>query len=275
MAAACGSPGGEAEPEAADEAPAAEAPAAETGPPSKYNESPLLAERVAAGQLPPVDERLPANPVVIEPLEEIGQYGGTTRVAIGNPNHLFGDPQAVMGTELILRIDSDFSSITSGLADSWEFNDDATEQILYLREGLMWSDGAPFSADDFIFAWHDLQMNEEYRPGGPPSSWKAGASPTGDPLEMEKTDDYTIKPSFSKPYPLIVLHETFYAGSQGGLWQPAHYLKQFHPDYGDADEIAKMTEDAGFEEWRQLPSDKGWVGSDDPAVDGAGGGAAG
>ena len=118
VVAACGAPDGDADSQAADEAPAAEAPAADAGPPSKYNESPLLAERVAAGTLPPVDERLPANPVVIEPLEEIGQYGGTTRVAIGNPNHLFGDPQAVMGTELILRIASDFSSITSGLAES-------------------------------------------------------------------------------------------------------------------------------------------------------------
>ena len=265
VVAACGSSDADAEPQAADDAPAEEAPAADAGPPSKYNESPLLAERVAAGDLPPVDERLPANPVVIEPLEEIGQYGGTTRVAIGNPNALFGDPQAVMGTELILRIASDFSSITSGLAESWEFNDDATEQVLHLREGLMWSDGAPFSADDFIFSWHDLWLNEEYAPGGPPSQWKAGASSAGDPLTMEKIDDHTIKLTFSKPYPLIVLHETFYAGSQGGLWQPAHYLKQFHPDYGDADEIAAMTEDAGFEDWHQLLRDKGRVGSTIPA----------
>jgi peptide/nickel transport system substrate-binding protein len=129
----------------------------------------------------------------------------------------------------------------------------------------MWSDGAPFSADDFIFSWHDLWLNEEYAPGGPPSQWKAGASSTGDPLQMEKIDDYTIKLSFSKPYPLIVLHETFYSGSQGGLWQPAHYLKQFHPDFGDADEIAAMTEEAGFEEWRQLIRDRGRVGSTIPA----------
>ena len=42
--AACGAPGGDAEPQAADEAPAAEAPAADSGSMSKYNESPLLAE---------------------------------------------------------------------------------------------------------------------------------------------------------------------------------------------------------------------------------------
>ena len=266
LAAACGSGGGGSEPEAAAAAtdmPAAEEPAA--GPPSKYNESPLLAERVAAGELPPVDERLPADPVVIEPIEEIGQYGGTTRVAIGNPNALFGDPQAVMGTELILRIATDFSSVTSGLAESWEFNDDATEQILHLREGLSWSDGAPFSADDFIFAWHDLWLNEEFAPGGPPSAWKAGAAADGAPLEMEKVDDHTIRLSFEKSYPLIILQEKFYAGAQGGLWQPKHYLQQFHPDYGDAASIDKMIEDAGFENWPQLVRDRGRVGSTIPA----------
>lgn len=235
------------------------------GPPSEYSESPLLAERVAAGELPSVDERLPANPVVIEPLEEIGQYGGTTNVAIGNPNHLFGDPQAVMGTELILRIAPDFSSITSGLAESWEFNDDSTEQILHLRQGLKWSDGAPFTADDFVFAWEELWGNEEFAPGGPPGNWTTTEDGEKTPLTMEKIDDFTIKLSFARPYPLIVLHQTFYAGSQGGLWTPAHYVKQFHPAHADADELTSMIEEAGFEDWTQLLKDRARVGSTIPA----------
>ena len=215
--------------------------------------------------MPPVEERLPANPVVIEPIEEIGQYGGTTNVAIGNPNALFGDPQAVMGTELILRIAPDFSSITSGLAESWEFNNDSTEQILHLRQGLKWSDGAPFTADDFIFAWHDLWLNEEFAPGGPSSNWATSDGGEKTPLAMEKVDDFTVKLSFARPYPLIVLHQTFYAGSQGGLWTPAHYVKQFHPDYAAADELAQKIEDAGFEDWTQLLKDRARVGSTIPA----------
>jgi len=43
----------------------------------QYNEAPMLAEKVAKGELPPVEERLPENPLVIEPVEGIGQYGGT------------------------------------------------------------------------------------------------------------------------------------------------------------------------------------------------------
>lgn len=161
-----------------------------SSPPSEYSESPLLAERVAVGELPSVEERLPANPVVIEPLEEIAH----TNVAISNPNHLFGNPQAVMGTELILRIAPDFSSITSGLAESWEFNDDSTEQILHLRQGLKWSDGAPFTADDFIFVWEDLWNNEEFAPGGPPGNWTTTEDDEKTPLTMEKL---TTSPSSS------------------------------------------------------------------------------
>jgi peptide/nickel transport system substrate-binding protein len=230
-----------------------------------FNEAPMLAERVAAGELPPVQERLPASPVVITPVQEVGQYGGTTNVAIGNANALFGDPQAVMGTELILRRAPDFSSVTSGLAESWEFNNDATEQILHLRQGLKWSDGAPFSADDFIFAWEDLWLNVEFSPSGPSSAWKTGRGAESVPLQMEKLDDFTLKLTFERPYPLIILHETFYKGSQGNLWHPKHYAQQFHPAYADADELAQMVEEAGFEDWTQLLRDRTRVGSTIPA----------
>jgi len=81
VAVACGA-GGEPEAEmaagpAADEAPAEEAAPAASG--SMYSEAPMLAEMVAAGDLPPVDERLPASPAVLEAVEQVGKYGGTIR----------------------------------------------------------------------------------------------------------------------------------------------------------------------------------------------------
>ena len=187
------------EPEAPAAAPAEEAPATDTG--SRFGESPMLAERVAAGELPPVEERLPPNPEVIVPRDEVGRYGGQSVVAIGNANHLFGDPQAVMGTELILRIDEDFSSIRGGLAESWEFSDGGKVQVLHLRQGLRWSNGDPFSADDFLFAWEDLWNNEEFAPGGPPGTWSTGSGAERKHLTMEKVDQYTIRLTFDRPYP--------------------------------------------------------------------------
>lgn len=239
------------------------APAAAPKRQSMYHESPMLAERVAAGTLPAVEERLPPSPQVIEVLEEIGAYGGTIRTAVFNPNQLFGDPQGAMGTELILRIDRDFSTIVGGLAESWEFNEDATEQTLYLRQGLKWSDGTPFTTADFIFQWEDIQLNAEFSPAGPPSDWRIGQERT--PLTMEAIDDYTLKLKFAAPYPLIILAQGFYAGSQGNLWTPRHYGEQFHPAYADADELAQKVSDAGFENWMQLYADRMRVGSTIPA----------
>ena len=88
---ACGTPEPTEVP--ATEAPTEEAPAAtavpeteEPEPVSKYQEAPMLAAKVDAGELPPVDERLPANPMVIAPLVEQGQYGGELKYGFtGDP----------------------------------------------------------------------------------------------------------------------------------------------------------------------------------------------
>ena len=230
-----------------------------------YNEAPMLAEKVATGELPPVAKRLPTNPEVVVPIEELGTFGGQSVVAIGNENQLFGDPQAVMGTELILRIDTDFSSIVGGLAESWEFLEGGTVQMLYLREGLKWSDGTEFTADDFLFAWQDLWLNAEFAPDGPPVAWQTGSGADRQPLSMEKVDQHTVKLTFDKPYPLIILQQAFYAGAQGGLWQPAHYAKQFHPEYADAEDLADLISKFGQETWVQLMRDRCLVDSTIPA----------
>lgn len=253
---------------AVTEAPAATATEAPeptaTQAPTGYNEAPMLAERVAAGELPPVEDRLPPNPEIVDVVEEIGQYGGTMRVAIGNVNHLFGDPQAVMGTELALRIDTDFASVTGGLFEEWEFNDDATEQILYLREGLRWSDGEPMTTEDCLFNYVDCRLNEEMYPNGPGSAWSTGEEQT--PMQMEAIDDYTLKLTFADPYPLIILQQCFYAGSQwGGMFAPKHYGMQFHPKYTEQEVLDQKVEEAGFEDWIELLGDRMRVGSTIPA----------
>ena len=169
----------------------------------------MLAELVKAGKLPSVDKRLPPTPQVIKPIQEVGQYGGTMRIAIGNANALFGDGQAVIGTELILRIAPDFNSITGGLFEKWEFNKDATEQTLYLRKGLKWSSGEPMTTQDCLFNWEDVQLNKELSPAGPAGAWRVGKDRT--PMEMTAPDDYTLKLKFAVPYPTIILQQGFYS----------------------------------------------------------------
>ena len=57
-----------------------------------YGESPMLKELAEAGKLPPVAERLPTNPVVVEPVERIGDYGGTIRASSIAADSLLGPP---------------------------------------------------------------------------------------------------------------------------------------------------------------------------------------
>ncbi len=225
----------------------------------------MLAELVKAGKLPSVDKRLPPSPLVIKPIAEVGKYGGTIRTAIPNVNQLFGDPQSVIGTEQVLRIGRDFSSIVPGLFESWEFNNNATQQTLKLRRGLKWSDGSPMTTADCLFDWEDCKNNKELAPAGPPSAWKTG--PKATPMQMKALDDYTLQLTFTDPYPLIILQQGFYAGCQnGGMFNPKNYLKQFHPKYTDAAIVDKAAKDAKFDTWVQHFNAKALVGSTIPAA---------
>ena len=53
--------------------------------PKRFNEAPQLAELVKAGKLPPVEQRIGQDPLVIKPLREIGKYGGTWRRGFTGP----------------------------------------------------------------------------------------------------------------------------------------------------------------------------------------------
>ncbi len=90
-----------------------------------YSEAPMLAERVAAGELPPVEERLPVNPVVVQPVERVGVYGGTWRMGILES----GDASAFMRTinyENLVKWDPAWTKVVPNVAQSYHVNDDAT-----------------------------------------------------------------------------------------------------------------------------------------------------
>jgi len=248
---ACGATGGA---PAASEAPAAEsaapaAPAAESAAATKYNEAPMLQARVASGDLPIVDERLPTAPLVSPVVEEIGQYGGTWRRVWLGPSDSYGMWR--LRHETLLRWSPDSTHVGPNVAESWEINEDGTEFTVHLREGMHWSDGAPFTADDMMFWYGDVQLNEELTPV------KHARMMLGTDFgQMEKIDDYTIKISYPSSYGLFELQ----MASEFEPYLPKHYMQQFHTSYTDAAEVQAMAEAAGFEQWHQLFTDKNsWV----------------
>ncbi len=242
---ACGADGG---PAAADEAPAAEEPAAEAAAPeapaSQYNEAPMLAEMVANGQLPPVDERLPLNPLVITPEEEIGDYGGIwNRLATSAGDNQLGGK---VGGEHLVRYNKDGSQINPNVFESWEVSSDGTTYTFHLREGMRWSDGEPYTANDILFYYEDVLLNEDLTPNFP--SW---LKLSGEPVVIEKLDDYTLQFKFAAPYALFINVLGSLRGDHFARYC-AHYLKQFHVKYVEKDEMDAMIKDAGVEHWYQV-----------------------
>jgi peptide/nickel transport system substrate-binding protein len=199
-----------------------------------YNEAPMLAEKVASGDLPPVAERLPANPMVVEPIDSVGVYGGIWNRAWRGVNdfHAFGrivyDP--------VLRWPRNPSDpVQPGLADEWTWNEDGTALTLHFREGLRWSDGEPFTVDDVIFWWEAIETDTNIT-AAIHGEWTVG----GAPMELEKIDDSTITLKFAAPNGLAETVGLAFHGNQWplgferfGFYAPEHYLAQFHPEYSD------------------------------------------
>ncbi|TET08843.1 ABC transporter substrate-binding protein [Candidatus Aerophobetes bacterium] len=213
----------------------------------KFSEAPMLRAKVDAEELPPVGKRLPEEPLVVEPIEEIGQYGGTLNVFapwdIG-----YDDGSAIWGYGNALRISPDLKGVVPSIARDWEFSEDGKSFILYLRKGMRWSDGAPFTVDDIFFWWEDVILNKELTPAIPMSF-----TPGGEPWEIEVIDDYTVRFSFAAPQPFLILQNfTGFAGGEGYKWLPKHYLKKYHPKYTSAEKIEEICEEEGFKNWVEL-----------------------
>ncbi len=233
LLAGCGAPAAQpAEPAAAEPAQEAAQSTTQEAAPAASKEAPMLAEMVTAGSLPPVEERLPVNPLVLEPVESAGQYGGTLRMVANDDN--LGWLRMTVGNEGLVKWERDVSGTRPNLLESWEWNDDATELTAKLRQGVKWSDGEPFTANDYLFWWNEMVLDESIGLSTP-----AGTRVNGEPMKVEMVDDFTLKFTFAASHPLFVdlAARGFYNSSQHLV--PSHYLKQFHPKHNSANADAK------------------------------------
>ena len=206
---------------------------------SMYNEAPALAEMVAGGELPPVDERLPAEPLVIETVEEIGQYGGTWRLVDNNDSN--GWTQMTMNVEPFLKWNRDVNGFRPNIVTSWEWNDEATELTVNFRHGIKWSDGDPMTVDDYLFWWNDMVLDEDVPVNAP-----FGTTVRGELMSVEKIDDYTLHFSFPHSNPLFMEYKSRGAYHSSIHIVPEHYMRQFHPAYSDAEDATELVNRYNF-----------------------------
>ena len=210
-----------------------------TALPTKFGESPVNAQMVAEGKLPPVDERLPLDPLVIYPYEEIGQYGGQIRAGAIATNLLSGDASLYVQPQQMLRLTPNLREQVPNVLKDWSMAPDFQSITIFMRKGMKWSDGAPLTADDVLFVYENVTLNTDITP-----VINEHLRPGGTPMVMEKIDDYTYKITFAAPVPywpmLLMAHKYAYWDQ----WvNPAHHMKQFHikfnPKAGDLAAEAK------------------------------------
>ena len=225
-----------------------------------FAENPAIGELNARilgnGDLPPLAERLPAEPLVVAPYETAGQYGGVLTGLSKGTESGTSDLLSVRHVNFV-RYADDLQTVVPNIAKAWSWNADFTELTITLRKGHKWSDGAPFTAADVAFWMNDVIYNPDVYEKTP-DRWLFA----GQPAKAEALDDVTVK--FTLPAPTPGLLNRF-AVDYGQPFQPKHFLGQFMPKHNaDAEALAKSY---GFEsaaaavdfyyggsDWKDVPS---------------------
>ncbi|MBS10308.1 MAG: hypothetical protein CME19_01730 [Gemmatimonadetes bacterium] len=189
----------------------------------RFGEAPSLAERVSKGTLPRVGERLPDSPLVMRPLREIGQYGGSIRRALTGDIVQTAGVSKTIGENLMSYERPLPTELIYSLAESHEFLDEGRVALFKIRKGIKWSDGHSFTIDDILFWYYDLQLDEEARDSAvPPTVWVVD----GEPIKMERVDDTTLRIESPRP-----LGRVLYAFSTNEIALAKHFFKKWHPRY--------------------------------------------
>jgi peptide/nickel transport system substrate-binding protein len=192
------------------------------------------------GDLPPVEERVSEEPLVVQPYDEIGVFGGRGRWISFAPESGNSEFLSVRHVNLV-RYAQDCEAIVPNVAKAYEWNEDYTTLTFWLRKGHKWSDGQPFTVDDILFWWDDIMLNEELFPTVP-SQWVYG----GEPLSIEKIDDYTFNVHFASPAPGFLF---WMAKTWIQPWKPKHFMQDKHVKYNPA--AADVATEEGYENWTE------------------------
>lgn len=209
----------------------------------QYHESPMLHQLVIEGKLPPVEERLPVDPMVVGPpqLKQIGVYGGVYKFGVVHEIGTYLWPEANLGEAQDIRPfiatslvwptynPADYSGerIQPALAKSWEWSTDRKTLTMHLRRGVRWSDGTPFTASDVFFTYNNVYTDKNIAPDAA-DHFSEFVDGKYQKIQLKKLDDFTIQ--FLLPIPdTTFLWKIAWAGNFSIL--PRHTLVDKHPAY--------------------------------------------
>ena len=196
----------------------------------------LAALPAAAGAGPP------AEPSVADLPGGVGKPGGELGMLVGGSR----DTRllVVYGYARLIGYDRELNLVPD-IARAIDV-EDGQRFTIHLRQGHRWSDGEPFTTEDFRYWWEDMANNPQLSPVGPPRELLVDEEPP----TVEIIDPLTVRYSWSKPNPFFL---PALAGARPLLiYAPGHYLRQFHARYADPDRLAQMVADDRGRDWAQL-----------------------
>lgn len=243
---------------------------------SQFKEAPELKDLVDAEEIPPLEERLPvAEDIMVEDVhEEIGVYGGDINISWGGADSKWSVGK--LTEEPLFRFTQDGETVEPNVAKGYDVNEDSTEYIIYLREGMKWSDGEPFTADDVLFYWEHMLKAETFGKSVYDAYFTIDAE-TGERhmAEITKIDDYSFKVVHAFPSPnflsrLAIDNKWFFA--------PKHFHETILPEFIGDEKALEIATEKGYPDvstylqdtgyyywiWEEIPTLRAWVASNDP-----------
>ena len=214
-------------------------------------ETASLEDAVAAGTVPPVAERVPTIPEIVDFAargQTVGKPGGTLTTLMNSAKDT--RYMYVYGYARLVKYDQDFN-IVPDILESYEVTDGGRTYTLHLRPGHRWSDGEPFTTADFAYFWYDMCHNEDLYASGPPTYLKV----QGEFPDVTILDETTIRYAWTNPNPDFLPGLAQARPNQ--LFAPMHYLSKYHPSYRPIEELEEAAEEAGQRNWAAIHIKKG------------------
>ncbi|MDH3636974.1 MAG: ABC transporter substrate-binding protein [Gammaproteobacteria bacterium] len=208
-------------------------------------EVPVLAAAVQAGSLAPVEERVPQRPFIVRyggTEKTAGRHGGELRTLMGKARDI--RMLVVYGYARLVGYDEHLAFVPD-IVERYEVEDNRVFTF-HLRPGHKWSDGYPFTSQDFRYYWEDVANDKDLSPLGPPTVLLVD----GQPPEVEIIDETTIRYRWNHPNPNFL---PALAGARPlFIYRPAHYLKQFHARYESEGELEEKVAKFATRNWAGL-----------------------
>ncbi len=209
-------------------------------------ETPSLLDEVRDGFLPPVEKRIPVEPLIVDPEASgrlLGQPGGELTTFVSRSKDV--RYMAVWGYARLVGYTEQYELVPD-ILKAVDVADGERTFTLRLRRGHQWSDGHPFTTEDFRYWWEDVALNEELSPAGPPVEMLAnGARP-----KVTVIDDVTIRYEWPEPNPQFL--PALAQARPLYIYRPAHYMRRFHGDYADPENLAERVAVSDKKSWAAL-----------------------